>query len=376
MNLRQAAIKGTKQGGMQTEDAERPMPHVKRLLSAFYRSPHATLESPPGACFLLCVLPHTGTREPRTRVLRWAPRPRAITLMSDDTLTLSHSESPRPCPTHASLVFKLRRRPGHLSSHPPISFLFSLLFPEPRLSRASPPACFSRTSRLLFSPTGRSGTLKQPPPLFPRTLMDLHSQPRIPTSLGFYHSRREASVSPTNSSAWSMPVTPIDSPTAYRAHAYDPYPSSLSDARHLPYPAIPAHYAYYPKPHVTLPPFSTLLPKEDRPPQLFQRPPTHHIRPFTPDTPIFDQRDFTGSTSSSAPRRPPSLLSSDLPFAKRRRADPESDQYLARLEGNKARCTFLLEHDPDAGGEVGVCAYEARSDMVRRHIRAVHLKLK
>ena len=70
------------------------------------------------------------------------------------------------------------------------------------------------------------------------------------------------------------------------------------------------------------------------------------------------------------------MLSSELPFAKRRRADPESDQYLARLEGNKARCMFLLEHDSDAGGETGVCAYEARSDMVRRHIRAVHLKLK
>ena len=36
---------------------------------------------------------------------------------------------------------------------------------------------------------------------------------------------------------------------------------------------------------------------------------------------------------------------------------------------------FLLEHDPEAG-ESGLCAYEARSDMVRRHIRAVHLKLK
>ena len=70
------------------------------------------------------------------------------------------------------------------------------------------------------------------------------------------------------------------------------------------------------------------------------------------------------------------MLSSDLPFAKRRRADPESDQYLARLEGNKAKCMFLLENDSDAGGETGVCAYEARSDMVRRHIRAVHLKLK
>ena len=36
----------------------------------------------------------------------------------------------------------------------------------------------------------------------------------------------------------------------------------------------------------------------------------------------------------------------------------------------------MLEHDPDAGEETGFCAYEARSDMVRRHIRAVHLKLK
>lgn len=204
--------------------------------------------------------------------------------------------------------------------------------------------------------------------------MDYHSQSRFPTSLGLYHSRRETSVSPTSSSVWSMPVTPIDSPTAYRVHGYDPYPSSLSDARYLPYPALPA--PYYPKSNVTLPPFSTLLPKEDRTLQPFQRTPIHHVRPLTPDTPIFHQPDFSGSTSSSPLRRPPSVLSSDLPFAKRRRADPESDQYLSRLEGNKARCMFLLEHDPDAAGETGVCAYEARSDMVRRHIRAVHLKLK
>lgn len=70
------------------------------------------------------------------------------------------------------------------------------------------------------------------------------------------------------------------------------------------------------------------------------------------------------------------MLSLELPYAKRRKADPESDQYLGRLEGNKARCMFLLENDPDAGGESGFCAYVARSDMVRRHIRAVHLKLK
>ncbi|KAF9648453.1 hypothetical protein BDM02DRAFT_3129054 [Thelephora ganbajun] len=207
--------------------------------------------------------------------------------------------------------------------------------------------------------------------------MDFHSQSRVPTSLGLYHSRRETSVSPTSSSVWSMPVTPVDSPTAYRVHAYDPYPSSLSDARHLPYPALPAApYTYYPKSNVTLPPFSTLLPKEDRSLQLFQRTSNHRVRPLTPDTPIFHQQDFTGNTPSPPLKRPPSVLSSDLPFAKRRRADPESDQYLARLEGNRARCMFLLEHDPDAGGETGLCAYEARSDMVRRHIRAVHLKLK
>lgn len=70
------------------------------------------------------------------------------------------------------------------------------------------------------------------------------------------------------------------------------------------------------------------------------------------------------------------MFPSDVPYAKRRKGDPESDQYLARLDGNKAKCTFLLENDPDAGGETGLCAYEARSDMVRRHIRAVHLKLK
>ena len=70
------------------------------------------------------------------------------------------------------------------------------------------------------------------------------------------------------------------------------------------------------------------------------------------------------------------MLSSDVPYAKRRKGDPESDQYLTRLDGNKAKCMFLLENDPDAGGETGLCAYEARSDMVRRHIRAVHLKLK
>ena len=206
--------------------------------------------------------------------------------------------------------------------------------------------------------------------------MDFHSQSRVPTSFGLYHSRLETSVSPTNSSHWSMPVTPIESPTAYRAHSYETYPSSLSDARHPQYPVLPVSYAYYPKPNITLPPFSTLLPKEDRPSQLFQRTPNHHIRSLTPDTPIFHQRDFTHTTSPSPLRRPPSAPSSDLPFAKRRRADPESDQYLARLEGNRAKCMFLLEQDPDAGGETGVCAYEARSDMVRRHIRAVHLKLK
>lgn len=70
------------------------------------------------------------------------------------------------------------------------------------------------------------------------------------------------------------------------------------------------------------------------------------------------------------------MLSSDVPYAKRRKGDPESDRYLTRLDGNKAKCMFLLENDPDAGGETGFCAYEARSDMVRRHIRAVHLKLK
>ncbi|KAF9788222.1 hypothetical protein BJ322DRAFT_616620 [Thelephora terrestris] len=208
--------------------------------------------------------------------------------------------------------------------------------------------------------------------------MNFQSPSRVPTSLGIYHSRRETSVSPTNSSVWSMPVTPVDSPTAYRVHAYEPYPSSLSDARHLPYPSPPTPYTYYPKPNVTLPPFSTLLPKEDRSLQLFQRAPNHHIRPPTPDagTPIFHQHDFTGRASSSSLRRPPSALSLELPYAKRRKADPESDQYLGRLEGNKARCMFLLENDPDAGGESGCCAYVARSDMVRRHIRAVHLKLK
>lgn len=207
-------------------------------------------------------------------------------------------------------------------------------------------------------------------------VMDLHSQSRVPASFGLYHSRLETSVSPTNSSHWSMPATPIDSPTAYRVHAYDSYPSSLADARNLHYPVLPGSYAYYSKSNVTLPPFSTLLPKEDRPLQFFQRTPNHHARPLTPDTPIFHQRDFTRDTSPSPLRRPPSVLSSDLPFAKRRRTDPESDQYLARLEGNRAKCMFLLEHDPDAGGETGVCAYQARSDMVRRHIRAVHLKLK
>jgi len=206
--------------------------------------------------------------------------------------------------------------------------------------------------------------------------MDLRSQSRFPTSLGHYHSRREASVSPTNSSVWSMPVTPIDSPTAYRVQTYDPYPSSLSDARYLPCPTLPTPYPCYPKSNVTLPPFSTLLPKDDMPSHSFQRAPNHHIRLPTPGAPVFHQRDFAGRTSPSPLRRPPSALSSDLPFAKRRRADPESDQYLARLEGNKAKCMFLLEHDSDAGGETGVCAYEARSDMVRRHIRAVHLKLK
>ena len=70
------------------------------------------------------------------------------------------------------------------------------------------------------------------------------------------------------------------------------------------------------------------------------------------------------------------MLSSDVPYTKRRKGDPESDQYLTRLDGNKAKCMFLLENDPDAEGESGICAYEARSDMVRRHIRAVHLKLK
>jgi len=208
--------------------------------------------------------------------------------------------------------------------------------------------------------------------------MDFHSQSRIPTSLGFCPSRRETSISPTNSSIWSMPATPVDSPTAYRVHPYDPYPSSLSDARHLPYPALQAPYAYFPKHNVTLPPFSTLLPKEDGPSQLFPRTPNQHFRPLTPltpDTPIFHQQDFIGNMSPPPLRRPPSVPPSDLPFAKRRRADPESDQYLARLEGNKARCMFLLEHDPEAG-ESGLCAYEARSDMVRRHIRAVHLKLK
>ena len=205
-----------------------------------------------------------------------------------------------------------------------------------------------------------------------------HSQSRVPTSLDFCHPRRETSHSPTDSSVWSMPVTPVDSPAAYRVHGYDPYASSLSNAKHLPYPALAASYAYYPKPNITLPPFSTLLPKEDRPPQFYHRTSSHYVRPLTPSTPTFHQRDFIGSTpsSSSSLRRPPSVLSSDLPFAKRRRADPESDQYLARLDGNKARCMFLLEHDPDAGGETGLCGYEARSDMVRRHIRAVHLKLK
>lgn len=206
--------------------------------------------------------------------------------------------------------------------------------------------------------------------------MDFHSQSRVPTSFGLYHSQLETSVSPTNSSHWSMPATPIDSPTAYRVHTYDSYPSSLSDARYLQYPALPASCAYYPKPNVTLPPFSTLLPKEDRELHPFQRTPSHYVRPLTPDTPMFHQRDFTRSMSPPPPRRPPSVLPSDLPFAKRRRSDPESDQYLARLEGNRAKCMFLLEHDPDAEGEIGVCAYEARSDMVRRHIRAVHLKLK
>jgi hypothetical protein len=172
-----------------------------------------------------------------------------------------------------------------------------------------------------------------------------------------------------------MPVTPIDSPTAYRVHAYDPYPSSLSDARYLPYPTLPAPYAYYPKSNVTLPPFSTLLPRMIERSQPFQRTPTTTSDPY-PRYPRLSSKDFTGSMSPSPLRRPPSVLSSDLPFAKRRRADPESDQYLARLEGNKAKCMFLLEHDSDAGEETGVCAYEARSDMVRRHIRAVHLKLK
>lgn len=205
--------------------------------------------------------------------------------------------------------------------------------------------------------------------------MDFHSQSRTPTSFGLYHSRRETSVSPTNSSVWSMPATPVDGPTVYRVHAYDPYPSSLSDAKHLPYPVVSPPYAYYPKPNITLPPLSTLLPKEDIPLQLFPRTPNHHARPLSPDTPTFHQQDFISSTPPPL-RRLPSALSSDLPFAKRRRADPESDQHLARLEGNKARCMFMLEHDPDAGGETGFCAYEARSDMVRRHIRAVHLKLK
>lgn len=203
-----------------------------------------------------------------------------------------------------------------------------------------------------------------------------HPQSRAPTSLAIYHPRREASDSPTNSSVWSMPVTPVDSPTAYRIHAYESYPSSLSDARHLPYPTPHATYAYYPKPSVTLPPFSTLLPKEDRSFQTYQRTSNNYARSITPDTPTYHQQDFAGSISSSTSRRPPSALSSDLPYSKRRKADPESDRYLAKLEGNKARCIFLLENDPDAAGETGQCDYVARSDMVRRHIRAVHLKLK
>ena len=206
--------------------------------------------------------------------------------------------------------------------------------------------------------------------------MDFNSQSRAPTSLGIYHSRRETSDSPTSSSAWSMPATPVDSPTVYRVHAYDPYPSSLSDARHLPYPTIPSPCPYYPKPPITLPPFSTLLPREDRSLQPSHRTPNNLIQPVTPNTPTFHQRNFAISTSSSPLRSPPSVFSSEMPYAKRRKADPESEKYMIRLEGNKARCTFLLEHDPDAGGKSGFCAYAARSDMVRRHIRAVHLKLK
>ena len=206
--------------------------------------------------------------------------------------------------------------------------------------------------------------------------MHFHFQSHVPTYSGFRHSRRETSHSPTDSSVWSMPVIPVYSPAAYRVHGYGSYSFSLSNAKHTPYPVLTASY---PKSNINLPPFSTLLPKEDKPPLFCHRTSSHVVPPLTSDTPTFHQRDFISSTpsSSSSLRRPPGVLSSDLPFAKRRRADPESDQYLARLNGGKARCMFLLEHDPDsAGGGTSLCGYEARSDMVRRHIRAVHLKLK
>ena len=71
-NILLAAIKGTKQGGMQTEDAERRMPHVKRSPFSFFFTllmQPSNLQS--GACSLLCGLADTGTRN--LAFLRWAP---------------------------------------------------------------------------------------------------------------------------------------------------------------------------------------------------------------------------------------------------------------------------------------------------------------
>ena len=73
----------------------------------------------------------------------------------------------RPCPTHASFVFKLRGK-GQVtcqlsSARLSRCFLSPSPFPEPRRPFVSPDSCS-------FSPCSRSGTLKQAPHLPPPSL--------------------------------------------------------------------------------------------------------------------------------------------------------------------------------------------------------------
>jgi hypothetical protein len=172
-------------------------------------------------------------------------------------------------------------------------------------------------------------------------------------------SEMSSSLSDTSSSL-SSPVTPaedsyrnvVDSTrkaNLYLPYSYDPKCVNPQRYGHWLTPAFPS-------PHAPLP--SSLLP------------PVPVVPMFPPIAPPKAHSEYRVGRAFPDIQMPKSVRIDRVPPAPP--ADVEA--HLQRLPNNQSMCKWRLNkvsmHPPKA------CGYKARSDMVRRHINAVHLKLK